>query len=126
MKVLILALSLLSSSVFAGSFYCVSDDDKFEIKATYDMFDQNIEEMTYSYKGKDPFVTFKNVPFSVDRLYGKTHEMDVYFGQAFRYLVIKRKTIAKSGAWEKTGSGRFIVRNNLFSPEYLIDCEFND
>lgn len=130
MKFLIYLLPLISFNVFASSFECISFDKNYKIQADYNSENGYISHMTYSYKGEAPFIEFHNLTTDFGRLFvpftrKKYWELDVKFNQAFRYLTIERVEL-KGGKFDPKAKGRFIVNNNLFSPEYELDCIFQD
>lgn len=129
MKLLALTILLASQSLFAASFTCISEKDKYIIEANYDEERAIIYSMVYK-SGQAIVAEFTNLPFTQTRssvLFSsrKVITLDVDFKhERARYLTITRNEIG--GMVSAIGNGAFIPKNSIFSPEYQLSCQFED
>lgn len=114
--ILIALLSLPFTNSFAGNMKCISDDERFEIRAELDISQKIIYSMEYLKDGKS-YKKFSNLEIEVSE--GKKKDSyEVLFYMGALYMSLEREK------GSDIARGEFIPKNSIFSFERKIDCLF--
>jgi hypothetical protein len=119
--ILIALLSLPFASSFAGNMKCLSDDERYEIRASLDVSEKIIHSMEYFKDGKS-YMKFSALELDISK--GKKKDSyEVLFYKGALYLGLERAKNA-DGSLSEYASGEFLPKNSILSFERKIDCLF--
>ena len=119
--ILFILLALPITNSFAGNMRCLSDDDKYEIRASLDLSNKIIQSMEYFKNGKS-YKVFSDLELEIDS--GKKKDSyEVLFYQGAFYLGLERLKNS-DGVLSDTAEGVFLPKSSIFSFEQKISCLF--